>query len=143
MQKAILTTLAAAASLATALPALAQSYEGPPPGADRPAYERPAYERPAYDQPGYERPAYEQAPNGMHARGAARLHHRIKMLSQRLREEKARGAIDPRTAQMVRRELRAARQQIRMARDEGGRLSGQQRMQLRQSLNRVEAQLRS
>ncbi|HZZ87894.1 MAG TPA: hypothetical protein VFE13_06115 [Caulobacteraceae bacterium] len=138
MKRAILTTIAAAASLATALPALAQSYDGPPPGGDHPAYERPAY-----DQPVYERPAYEQAPNGMHARGAARLHHRIKMLSQRLREEKAQGAIDPRTARMVRQELREARQQIRMAREEGGRLSGEQRMQLRQSLKQIAAQLRS
>ncbi|HZZ90383.1 MAG TPA: hypothetical protein VFE13_18785 [Caulobacteraceae bacterium] len=143
MKKAILTTLAAAASLATALPALAQSYDGPPPGGDRPAYERPAYERPAYDQPVYERPAYGQAPNAMHARGAARLHHRIRMLSQRLREEKAQGAIDPRTARMVRRELREARQQIRVAREEGGHLSGEQRMQLRQTLNQVAVQLRS
>jgi hypothetical protein len=130
MKKAILTTLAAAASLAAAVPALAQPYATPPHiivGVASPPH---IIVRPA-------------PPRVVDVRFAADLQQRVAYLSQRLDQEQARGMIGWRAAHIVRSELGEVRREMATDRiRNGGYISGWQRMRLNESLNRVAAQLR-
>jgi hypothetical protein len=130
MKKAILTTLAAAASLAAAVPALAQPYAAPTHIVVGVASPPHIIVRPA-------------PPRIVDVRFAPDLQQRVSMLSQRVDQEQSRGIIGWRAAQIMRSELGEVRREISFDRfRNGGYLSGWQRMRLNESLNRVAAQLR-
>jgi hypothetical protein len=126
MKKAILLSLAAAAALATAAPALAQTY-------DHPGYGQPS----GYGQGDYGRPQYGPA------RFGGEVNDRIGFLFGRIDQSQRQGMINSWQARRLRGELGQVRSMAQRYRwQNGGALNDWQRAQVNQRLDGVAGQLR-
>jgi len=140
MNKAILLSLAAAATLATAAPAVAQGY-------DRQDYGQPSGYAPPppssqYDEPQYRQPDYGRAQFGP-ARFGGDVNDRIGFLYGRIDQSQRQGMINEWQGRRLRGQLSQVRWMAQRYRGQnGGRLNDWQRAQLNQRLDGVAGQLR-
>jgi len=138
MKQAILLSLAAAATLAAAAPALAQSYDHPQYGQSS-GYGAPP--QPS-GQPEYGRADYGQSQYGP-ARFGGGINDRIGFLSGRIDQSQRQGTINDWQARRLRGQLGQVRGLAQRYRwQNGGSLNDWQRAQLNQRLDAVAGQLR-